>query len=572
MSLQGRSDVLCLPEATSPFQRRLLTCPGRILVLANGARGCRGCREDHPPRNDIKNFMSHIFLYGPPGTGKSTIGRTLARNLNLPFVDLDRVIETKAGLSIEQIMEQQGEATFRDLETAALKASVGQESSVRSQVIALGGGALLRDENRAIAEANGKVVLLNAQLPILLERLKNDGGKRPLLAGDMGEKLTSLLERRRDHYSSFPIQLQVDRGTSVQNALEVQKKIGRFHLRAMESYDVLVQSVEQLGDLLRERGLQKPIVVTDEYVARLHAENVISSLRSADFAAQMITVPAGEAHKNLKTIQTLWHRFLEHGLDRKSTVLALGGGVIGDMAGFAASTYMRGISWVGVPTTLLAMVDASLGGKTGFDLPQGKNLIGSFYPPKLVLADPHLLNTLPEAELRSGMAEVVKHGIIADPELFNRCGRGLECIKDNMEQIVKRAMAVKIKIIEDDPYEKGFRAALNLGHTVGHAIELVSRFQLRHGEAIAIGMVAEAKLAERLNLAVPGLSDKISQTLIPLGLPIDIPPDLPREAILRTIRVDKKKDATAIRFALPIDIGNVELVEITDLESVLEET
>ena len=525
-----------------------------------------------PPPNDIKKAMSHIFLYGPPGTGKSTIGRTLARNLDLPFVDLDRVIETKAGMSIAQLMEQHGETAFRDLESAALKATVVNASSLTSQVIALGGGALLRDENRAVAETNGKVVLLTAKFPTLLEHLKNDAGKRPLLAGNMREKLASLLEQRREHYSSFAIQLHVDQGTSAQNALEIQKKIGRFQLRAMGSYDVLVQSVEQLGDLLRERGLQKPVVVTDEYVARLHAEHVLSSLRSADFAAQRITVPPGEAHKNLDTIQTLWHRFLEHGLDRKSTVIALGGGVIGDMAGFAAATYMRGINWVGVPTTLLAMVDASLGGKTGFDLPQGKNLIGSFYPPKLVLADPHLLNTLPEAELRSGVAEVVKHGIIADPDLFDLCARGLECVKGDLEQVVKRAMAVKIKIIEDDPYERGFRAALNLGHTIGHAVELVSRFQLRHGEAIAIGMVAEAKLAERMNLAAPGLSDKISHTLITLGLPTDIPPDLPREAILRTIRVDKKKDATAIRFALPVDIGQVELVEITDLESVLEET
>ena len=518
--------------------------------------------------------MSHIFLYGPPGTGKSTIGRTLARNLNLPFVDLDRVIETKAGMSIAQIMERQGETAFRDLESAALKASVGHESSVTSQVIALGGGALLRQENRTLAEAYGTVVLLMAGLETLLEHLKNDGGKRPLLAGNMREKLTSLLDQRRDHYSSFKIkiQLQVDRGTSAQKTMEIQKKLGRFHLSAMGSYDVIVQSVEQLGGLLRERGLQNPIVVTDEHLAHLHAETVISSLRSADFDVQMITVPAGEAHKNLETIRILWQAFLEHGLDRKSTVIALGGGVIGDMAGFAASTYMRGINWVCVPTSLLSMVDASLGGKTGFDLPQGKNLIGSFYPPKLVLADPQVLQTLPEAEFISGMAEVVKHGIIADPDLFDLCGHGLERIKGDLEQVVKRAMAVKIKIIEDDPYEKGFRAALNLGHTVGHAVELVSRFQLRHGEAIAIGMVAEAKLAERFNRAVPGLSDRIRQALITLGLPADIPPDLPREAILRTMRVDKKKNATAIRFALPVDIGSVELVDITDLESVLEET
>jgi 3-dehydroquinate synthase len=321
--------------------------------------------------------------------------------------------------------------------------------------------------------------------------------------------------------------------------------------------------------LLYERGLQNPIVVTDENVAKLHAESVMASLDRAGFSPKIIAVSAGEAHKNLGTIQKLWNAFLEHGLDRKSTVIALGGGVIGDMAGFAASTYMRGIQWVCVPTSLLSMVDASLGGKTGFDLPEGKNLIGSFYPPKLVLADPQVLRTLPEQEFISGLAEVVKHGIIADPELFDLCARGLDCVRDNLEQIVRQAMAVKIKIIEEDPYEKGFRAALNLGHTVGHAVELVSKFQLRHGEAVAIGIVAEAKLAERLTVAGNGLSDKIRTVLSALGLPVEIPEELPREEIRFAMRVDKKKNAKAIRFALPAEIGKVELVDMEDMELVL---
>jgi 3-dehydroquinate synthetase len=231
---------------------------------------------------------------------------------------------------------------------------------------------------------------------------------------------------------------------------------------------------------------------------------------------------------------------------------------------------MRGIDWVAVPTTLLSMVDASLGGKTGFDLPEGKNLIGSFHPPVRVLADPSLLLTLPERELISGMAEVVKHGIISDPELFELCTRGMNWVKENLEQIVKRAMAVKIKVIEDDPYEKGFRAALNLGHTIGHAVELVSKFELRHGEAISIGMVAEAKYAESIGLAHNGLTDIISNTLSNLGLPTHIPDTMPRAEILRAMRVDKKKNAKSIRFALPVYIGKVELVEVSDLESVLE--
>ncbi|RPI90893.1 MAG: 3-dehydroquinate synthase [Chloroflexi bacterium] len=517
--------------------------------------------------------MSHIFLYGPPGTGKSTIGEVLARNLDLQFVDLDRAIESNAGMPIAQIMEQRGEPAFRDLETSTLKEAVGHASSVtdsHDKVIALGGGALLREENRLLAETHGTVVLLTAELTTLLERLKSDAGKRPLLAGDMQEKLTALLDQRREHYSSFAIQSHVDGKTASQNALQIQTRLGRFHLRAMGEYDVVVGKVDQVGALLKERGLQNPIVVTDENVARFHAEGVVDSLRKVGFAPPLIILPSGEAHKNLESIQRLWHGFLEHGLDRKSTVIALGGGVIGDMSGFAAATYMRGINWVCLPTTLLSMVDASLGGKTGFDLPEGKNLIGSFYPPKLILADPRVLETLPEREFISGLAEVVKGGIISDPELFDLCARGLDCVKDDLEQVVKRAMAVKIKVIEDDPYEKGFRAALNLGHTFGHAVELASKFELRHGEAIAIGMVAEARLAEGLKVARKGLSDTISEVLVKLGLPVRIPDELPRQEILRAMRVDKKKNAKAIRFALPADIGKVELVDVTDLESVLE--
>ena len=500
----------------------------------------------------------HIFLYGPPGTGKSTVGRKLAHNLKLPFIDLDRVIETNAGKSIPQIMEKQGELAFRDLESAALKKLLHEKESI----VALGGGALLRDENRNFVESNGKVLLLMAELSTLLERLHYESGNRPLLAGDLREKLSSLLAKRAEHYNSFPMLIHVDGKTAEQNAHQVQVILGRHHLSAMGEYDAIVGQVSDLPNF----PMQNPIIVTDENVAKFHLEKMQNLLQ-----AKAVIIPAGEEHKNLETISLLWKSFLENGLDRKSTVIALGGGVLSDMAGFAASTYMRGINWVGVPTTLLSMVDASLGGKTGFDLPEGKNLIGAFYPPKLVLADPQLLGTLPEAELISGMAEVVKHGIISDPELFSLCLRGLDWVKNNLEEVVKRAMAVKIKVIEEDPYEKGIRAALNLGHTVGHAVELVSKFKLRHGEAIAIGTVAEAKYAARVGRAGDGLVGAVTESCRALGLPIQIPEAMPREEIIRAMRVDKKKTAKAIRFALPVEIGRVELVEVTDLESVLDD-
>jgi 3-dehydroquinate synthase len=510
--------------------------------------------------------MTHIFLYGPSGTGKSTIGQLLADQLRLPFVDLDRVIETKAGMSIPQIMEQQGESAFRDLETSALKGLIphlpmGEGLGVRERVIALGGGALLRDENRQLAEANGKVFLLMATLDTLIARLESDSNKRPLLAGDLRKRLSFLLEKRRDHYASFLNQLSVDNRSAEQIMHQLQIMLGRHRLTAMGEYEVYVGQVSNLTNF----PTQSPFIVTDENVAKHHLAKIKSILPDA----KSIVLPAGEEHKNLETILRLWQAFLENGLDRKSTVIALGGGVIGDMTGFAASTFMRGINWIAIPTTLLAMVDASIGGKTGFDLPEGKNLIGSFHPPRLVLADPSLLLTLSDRELRSGMAEVVKHGIISDPELFELCKHSMDWVKDNLEEIVKRAMAVKIKVIEEDPYEKGIRAALNLGHTIGHAVELVSKFNLRHGEAIAIGMVAEAKYAARVGVAGVGLVEAIESTLSALGLPIHIPGEMPHEEIIRAMRVDKKKNAKVIRFALPSEIGKVELVEVTDLEEVI---
>jgi len=504
--------------------------------------------------------MPHLFLYGPPGTGKSTIGKLLAENLKLPFIDLDRVIETNAGMSISQIMEEQGESAFRDMETSALRKICsplpkGEGLGVRASIIALGGGALLREENRAIAQSNGSVILLIADLQTLLERLELDSEKRPLLAGDLRGKLTSLLEARKEHYASFPLRLRVDGKSAEHIARQIQATVGRHHLSAMGEYDVLVGQISNLSIS------RNTIIVTDENVAKYHLEKFQG--------VNSIILPAGEEHKNLQTVSRLWDAFLENGLDRKSTVVAFGGGVISDLTGFAASTYMRGIDWIAIPTTLLAMVDAALGGKTGFDLPQGKNLIGSFHPPKLVLADPSLLLTLSDRDLRAGMAEVVKHGVISDPELFDLCSRGMGWVKENLETIVKRAMAVKIQVIEADPYEKGLRAALNLGHTVGHAVELVSRFELSHGEAVAIGMVAEARYAEKIGVARRGVADTIANTLSHLGLPTRIPEELPREQILRAMRVDKKKNVKAIRFALPAEIGRVELAEVAELEDVL---
>lgn len=519
--------------------------------------------------------MNHIFLYGPPGSGKSSVGKVLADNLNMEYLDLDTEIETFAGLKIPKVMKEWGESGFRDIEFSTLTRVIKGSS----KVISLGGGALLRARSRSRVEASGSVIFLETDLKTLIKRLREDENIRPLLAGSLEDNLDALLVQRAAHYDSFKLRVSTSGETPEQVASHIQQLLGRYHVRGMgQGYDVIFQpdGFDNLIDLLRERGLGPPVaIVCDENVAPLYGDRVLTVLRRAGYGynrPHMITIPAGEEHKTLDSVMKFWRRFLEAGIDRKSTVLALGGGVIGDMGGFAASTFMRGVPWVNVPTTLLSMVDASVGGKTGFDLPEGKNLIGSFYPPRLVLVNPNTLYTLPDSELRSGLAEVAKHGVISDPALFKLCSQGYTKLKPILPDVVRRAMAVKIKFIQEDPFERGIRAALNLGHTVGHAVELVSNFTIRHGEAVAIGMVAEARLAERLGLADKGLAETIAKTLLGLGLPVEIPKQFSRTDLIHAMKVDKKKERSVVKFALPVKIGEVKVgVAVEDLKMVFAE-
>jgi 3-dehydroquinate synthase len=432
---------------------------------------------------------------------------------------------------------------------------------------------------------------------VLLERLGTAAIERPLLVNASNrtpdyDRLVDLLGERSQHYASFTNQVETDTRTPEQVAWEVQIILGSFHLRGMVSqsstsklddigsdsslplgYDVRVSTaLDGLGKALRMRGLSGPIaLVTDQNVAEHYLARAEKSLQAEGYSTRSTIIPPGEVSKTLSTISNLWQEYLAIGLERKSTVVALGGGVVGDLGGFAAATYMRGIPWVNVPTSLLAMADASLGGKTGADLPQGKNLVGAFHAPQMVLTDPSTLNTLPRAELRSGIAEVVKAGIIGDPELFDICAHGWEMIEADWDEIIRKAMAVKIQVIEADPYEGGLRAVLNFGHTIGHAVEKVSNYQLRHGEAVAIGMVAEARLAEQIGIAQQGLVVEIKDACTQLGLPVDIPGDLPRGDILEAMRVDKKRSGAKVKFALPKRIGEViPGIEVSDIESILK--
>ncbi len=513
----------------------------------------------------------HTFLYGPSGSGKSTIGKLLALSLNQPFLDLDAEIETVIDQTISDFITEKGENAFRDVETIIL----GKNINCTDKVFALGGGALLQPKNRKLVQKYGQVVFLDADSHTLKKRLTQDSNKRPLLAGEIESSLNVLLKERQEHYASFPF--RVDASHSPELVFwNIQRKLGRYHLRNMGSgYDVVVQEggLDSIGKFLRERGITGPILlVSDTNVAPFYANRVLASFRTTGFAASILSIPAGESHKSIKTVSSIWRGCLDANLDRKSTIVALGGGVVSDLVGFSAATFMRGCRWVAIPTTLLAMVDASIGGKTGVDLPDGKNLVGAFYPPRFVLADPNVLSTLPERELRAGLSEVIKHGVIADPNLFSLCSQGWNIVTKNLPELVRCGMAVKVKVIEEDPYEQGLRAVLNFGHTVGHAVEIVSNFNLLHGEAVAVGMVVEARMAECLSIASAGLSDTIAGALSGLELPIKIPKDLLHEEIILAMKKDKKKSRGIVRFSLPEKIGEVKVgIKIDDLISVLEE-
>jgi 3-dehydroquinate synthase len=329
-------------------------------------------------------------------------------------------------------------------------------------------------------------------------------------------------------------------------------------------YNIHIESgilslIPQYLDAFGLRG--KVIVATNTTLAGLYGEPLVKKLPNA----ALVTMPDGEQYKTLDTIAKLYADFVDAGLDRSGTVIALGGGVVGDTIGFAAATYMRGVRFIQIPTTLLAMVDSSVGGKVGVDLPQGKNLVGSFKQPDLVLIDPHVLQTLPEREWRCGMAEVIKHGFLADEGLLDAALWTLECAPE----LVRRAVQVKVDVVQQDPYEKNIRAYLNLGHTFGHAVEQVSGYSWPHGEAVGVGLVAAARLSHALNLCDSSLTEKVEQIVKAVGLPTRLN-GLDPESLYAAMGTDKKWQGGHSRFVLLRVLGQPTIVEDVPPETVID--
>jgi len=329
------------------------------------------------------------------------------------------------------------------------------------------------------------------------------------------------------------------------------------------SYEIHVGAglLAQAGRLISAAGGPRGFIVTHPAIARLHGDTLARGLGA--FRAETLLVPAGERQKSLRRATALWDELLKRGADRRCVIVAFGGGVIGDLAGFVAATFMRGVPYVQIPTTLLAQVDSSVGGKVAVNHPKAKNLIGAFYQPRMVLADVSVLKTLPGREYRSGLAEVVKHAFVADEELFTWLGENVAAVSKRapvvLARLVRRNCEIKSEVVRRDEREGDLRAVLNFGHTVGHALESLTDYRsLRHGEAVAIGMAAAARISRLLGLLQPDGEERLQGLLSSLRLPTRIL-GTPADAILNAMRSDKKADAGVPRFVLARDIGAMEL-------------
>jgi 3-dehydroquinate synthase len=319
-------------------------------------------------------------------------------------------------------------------------------------------------------------------------------------------------------------------------------------------------ALDRIGEIVRvSAAAHRYAIITDDSVGPLYAPRVSSALRMPPSAT--FTIPAGEAHKTRESWARLTDELLATGFGRDTTIIAIGGGVVGDLAGFVAATFMRGVPYVQVPTSLLAMIDASVGGKTGVDTAAGKNLVGAFHQPAAVVADTTVLGSLPIEQIRAGIAEAIKHGVIADEEYFARVQslagtlHSIDVSSPAVLDLVARSVEIKAEVVRRDEREDGIRKTLNFGHTVGHAIELASGYSLLHGEAVAIGMVYESLIAERISAATPGTADSVRRAVSVAGLPDRRPPEIPVEEIVAATRGDKKARAGRAEYALPARIG-----------------
>ncbi|HWT10226.1 MAG TPA: 3-dehydroquinate synthase [Roseomonas sp.] len=532
--------------------------------------------EDRPNPASNAAPPRAVVLVGMPGAGKTAIGRRLAARLGLPFRDADTEIESAAGMPITEIFTRYGEPHFRDGERRVITRLLAGPPLV----LATGGGAFADPATRAAIKASSAVTIwLKCELPTLLRRVAGREHRPMFLNADPAEVLTRLMTARHPLYAEADVTVTCTDESPEVTTRRVQDAVeGAVHPKRLpvrlgdRGYDVLVGP----GLLARAGGLIGPVlparrvvIVSDASVAAIHLPALRAGLEAAEIKVLAeIAVPPGEASKDFSRLQDVLERMLSAGLDRRTTVVALGGGVVGDLAGFAAAVAMRGVPFVQVPTTLLAQVDSSVGGKTGVNLRAGKNLAGAFHQPRLVLADTDTLATLPPRELRAGYAEVAKHGLLQGP-LWDWCeAHGAAAVAGDataLTHAVLESCRLKAAVVAADEREEspeGGRALLNLGHTFGHALEAEAGFDgtLLHGEAVAVGLGLAASISARLGHCSQEWPSRVIAHLAACGLPARIG-DLPRrfsvDALMGRMAKDKKNRDGAMRFVLLRGPGDV---------------
>jgi 3-dehydroquinate synthase len=529
--------------------------------------------------------MQRIILTGLSGAGKSTIGRHVALALHWEFVDTDDLLSRRAGMPVGQVLTTYGEQRFRQLESEVLHEALAGERVV----LATGGGIVTGAANRALLQEQGLTIYLCTSVATAWQRvqqhMRTEGAQtaRPLLAGPDGQqRLSELLAARAAWYEQAHITITTDESSPAEVAQQVVvQALTSGHLLApdpartsltLRLAGTVSQAVIEWGSLcqlpaaLQAMNLQGRIfVVSDSAVGALYGAAITRGLTTAGLQAHLFTVPAGESSKSFVCLQQIIDWLVEHRAERSEPLVALGGGVVGDLAGFVASCYQRGVPLIQIPTTLLAQVDSAIGGKTGINHTQGKNLIGAFYQPGLIFVDPATLLTLPERVYREGWAEIVKYGVILDADLFALLEASLPEIErrdsDLLTRVVARCIRLKMDVVQGDERDSGLRNILNYGHTFGHALEATTAYGAwLHGEAVSLGMEVAGRIALACGLWSADDLQRQHTLLQALGLPVEYSGSA-SEALLETMQRDKKVRAGRTRWILPARIGQAQLYD-----------
>jgi shikimate kinase/3-dehydroquinate synthase len=550
----------------------------------------------------VDRQITNLVITGFSGTGKSLVAKEIARRLGWDFLDTDDEIVKQAGKPIAQIFREEGEGKFRELERETIRKACRQ----RQTVIAIGGGAIVDPQNYELLARTGLIVCLEAKPETIYERLFREAARspesevRPLLATDNPlERIRQLKASRQPYYAKSDWTIHTD-GLSVSEVTEevmrawrllrryaprndkekarndnkkaqstIDKDVACMVKTETQSYPIFVGYglLDRLGEKMKQAALSgTATIISDEDVFSLYGSQVEGVLKNADFAVNSFVVAPGEETKSMDSAIKIYDFLVEHRTERDDIIVALGGGMVGDLAGFVAATFLRGMPWLQVPTSLVAMVDASIGGKVGVNHPEGKNLIGAFYQPSFVLADVQTLTTLPRRELTSGWAEVIKHGMILDDEFVQFLESNVNSLKklepDLLTGAIARSAAIKAQVVSQDEREReGKRTILNYGHTIGHGLEAATRYKrFLHGEAVAIGMVGAAKLSQRLGLLPSTAVERQEALLQRFGLPASLAakrggPKLSVAGVTKAMELDKKVKGKAIRWVVLQDIG-----------------